>query len=128
MITSMAILTIVILVLIYAETDVTTIKVSKSGFSMHYQIKGGKVLDAKINLESKSLIIFIETASDGELKATIPRALIDAKVGNNDDSFFVIVDGEEVHYEENRAGQYRTLTIPFVNGNAEIEIIGTDLS
>lgn len=93
---------------------------------MDYLIKGGKVLDAKINLENNALIISIEASSEGELTTTIPRGLIDAKIGSDDDLFFVIVDGEEVNYKEKKTGQYRTLTIPFVYGNEEIEIHGTN--
>ena len=121
----MAILTIVILVFIFNETPVTSIKVDNSKYSLDYLIKGGKVLGAKIVLDTKSLLISIEPSSEGELTVTIPRGLIDAKIDSDDDSFFVIVDGEEVKYEETKTKQYRTLTVPFVYGNVEIEIIGT---
>ena len=122
----MAVFTIVILIFIFTETEVTSIKVDNSRYSMDYIIKGGKVLDAKINLDTKSLIISIEPISDGELTVIVPRSLLNAKINSGDDRFFVIVDGEEIKYEETKTGQYRTLTVPFVYGNAEIEIIGTN--
>ncbi|PIN95332.1 MAG: copper-binding protein, partial [Nitrosopumilus sp. CG10_big_fil_rev_8_21_14_0_10_33_7] len=53
------------------------------------------------------------------------RALIDAKMGDQDDTFFVLVDGEEVDFEETTTSTDRTLTILFPAGAEEIEIIGT---
>ena len=42
-----------------------------------------------------------------------------------DDTFFVLVDGEEVDFDETITSSDRTLTIPFLYGDTEIEIIGT---
>ena len=56
---------------------------------------------------------------------TLPRALIDAKLNGEDDDFFVLVDGEEVDFDETTTSTDRTLTIAFPDGAEEIEIIGT---
>ncbi len=53
------------------------------------------------------------------------KGLIDAKMGDQDDTFFVLVDGEEVDFEETTTSTDRTLTIQFPAGAEEIEIIGT---
>ena len=67
----------------------------------------------------------ISTTSDGQLTITLPRALIDAKLNGDDDEFFVLIDGEEVDFDETKDNGSRTLTIAFPDGAEEIEIIGT---
>ena len=51
--------------------------------------------------------------------------MIDAKIGENDDVFFVLVDGEEVDFDETTTSADRTLTISIPSRAEEIEIIGT---
>jgi predicted secreted protein with PEFG-CTERM motif len=97
---------------------------------VNYSIRGGKVISIVPSLPDKSLIITIETTNDGELTVTLPRGLIDAKLGpdgmsGEDDVFFVLVDGAEVDFDETTTSEDRTLTIPFEDGTTEIEIIGT---
>jgi len=71
------------------------------------------------------LIFTIKTTSDGELTITLPRALIDAKLGDADDEFFVLVNGAKVDFGESKTSSDRTLTIAFPDGAKTIEIIGT---
>ena len=52
----------------------------------------------------------------GELSITLPRTTIDAKIGDADDDFFVLVDGNEVNFEETTTTTDRTLKIPFPDG------------
>ena len=56
----------------------------------------------------------------------MPRELIDA-IGpdGQEDTFFVLVDGEEVDFDESKTSTDRTLTIAFPDGAEEIEIIGS---
>lgn len=102
-----------------------TIGVDRTNFVLSYTIKGGSVLSVTPDDEANSLIIAIKTTSDGELKITLPRALIDAKINEQDDNFFVLIDGEEVEFEETTTDTDRTLTIAFPDGAEEIEIIGS---
>ncbi len=107
-----------------------SIAVSGTDFLVNYSIRGGKVISITPSIPDKSLIIEIETTSDGELTVTLPRGLIDAKLGpdgqsGEDDSFFVLVDGAEVDFDETTTSDDRTLTIQFEDGASEIEIIGT---
>jgi len=102
-----------------------TISVDRTNFSLSYKITGGSVLNVNPDDDASSLIITIETTSDGELTITLPRALIDAKLGDADDAFFVLVDGEEVEFVEVKTATDRTLTIAFPDGAETIEIIGT---
>jgi predicted secreted protein with PEFG-CTERM motif len=52
--------------------------------------------------------------------------LIDA-IGpdGQEDSFFVLIDGEEAEFSETKTAKDRTLTIEFPDGAEEIEIIGS---
>ncbi|HXG13881.1 MAG TPA: PEFG-CTERM sorting domain-containing protein [Candidatus Nitrosotenuis sp.] len=107
-----------------------SIAVTGTDFLVNYSIKGGRVISITPSIPDKSLIIQIETTSDGELTVTLPRGLIDARLGpdgqsGEDDSFFVLVDGAEVDFDETTTSSDRTLTIPFEDGATEIEIIGT---
>ncbi|MCH8972507.1 MAG: PEFG-CTERM sorting domain-containing protein [Thaumarchaeota archaeon] len=95
------------------------------GFGIGYQITGGSIISITPDIDQSSLIIEIEAVDDGELTITLPRELIDAKIGDADDDFFVLVDAEEVDFDETKTDLDRTLTIGFPAGSEEIEIIGT---
>ncbi|MCH8975302.1 MAG: PEFG-CTERM sorting domain-containing protein [Thaumarchaeota archaeon] len=95
------------------------------GFGIGYQITGGSIISITPDIDQSSLIIEIEAVDDGELTITLPRELIDAKIGDADDDFFVLVDAEEVDFDETKTDLDRTLTIGFFAGTEEIEIIGT---
>ena len=95
-----------------------------------YSIKGGKIISIEPDVTAKSLMVTIETTSDGEVKLIIPREVIDARNGpdgksGDDVDFFVLVDGSEVDFDETTTASDRTLTIPFDDGTSQIEIIGT---
>jgi len=94
-------------------------------FGLTYQITGGSVVSIIPDVDQSSLIIVIEAVDDGELTITLPREIIDAKIGDADDDFFVLVDAEEVDFDEIVTETDRTLTIGFLAGTEEIEIIGT---
>ncbi len=104
------------------------VHVEGTDFDVSYSITGGKVLGITADVEAKSLLVLIETTSDGTLTITLPRELIDAKINGEDDSFFVLIDGEEVDFEEEEpTSTDRTLAISFQDGAVEIEIIGTQI-
>jgi len=108
-----------------------TFKVEGTDFSVTYSITNGKVLGIKADIQSKSLIVSIQTTGDGVLTITLPRGLIDSKKHDNqtDDQYFVLTDGQECDspdcQETNTTTTDRTLSIHFTDGTGEIEIIGT---
>ncbi len=106
-------------------TPSPSIKVGGTDMTVKYKITGGSVSSVSADDQSKSVTVMIVSTNDGQLTITLPRALIDAKIGNEDDEFFVLVDGEEVEFSETTTATDRTLTIPFTAGSEEIEIIGT---
>lgn len=98
---------------------------SSEQISLKHEIQGGKIISIYPDTDANSLIINLNAETSGQVKVSLPRDIIDAKIGNSDDVFFVLVDGEEVVYEETKTEKDRTLTIQFPQGAEEIEIIGT---
>jgi len=104
----------------------TTVTVQDSTDLISYEITNGKIINIMTDMDAKSLLIDIEAWDDGSITLTIPRSVLDAKINDgDDDEFFVLVDGEEVDFEEIKTSEDRTLTIDFLAGTEQIEIIGT---
>ena len=87
------------------------------------KLDGGSILDGGVY--PVSLLIDIEAIDNGAITLTIPRSVLDSTINDSDDEFFVLVDGEEVYFEEITTSTDRTLTIEFLAGAEQIEIIGT---
>ncbi|WP_157928342.1 PEFG-CTERM sorting domain-containing protein [Candidatus Nitrosotalea okcheonensis] len=103
-----------------------TMKVDGTDFSVTYSITNGKVIGMKIDTNSKSLVVSIQTTGDGVLTMTLPRGLIDAKNGNTDAPFVVMNDGQESTFDQTSTTTTdRTLSIPFTSGTSQIEVVGT---
>ena len=94
-----------------------------SGFAQQfddfdYSIRGGEVLDFEIDSETASLLIVIDARARGELIITLPRAIIDAKIGSEDTNFDVFIRGMQLaSYDETITPYDRTVTIPFKRSN-----------
>ncbi len=106
----------------------TTITVQGSTDLISYEITNGQIINIMPDMDAKSLLIYIETIDDGSITLTIPRSVLDATINNGDDEFFVLVDGDKVDFEEITTSVDRTLTIEFLAGSEQIEIIGTFLA
>ena len=95
-------------------------------YCINYSITGGKATGATIDGSSKTLTVNLQSTTDGQITLNIPRNVLDAKAGVKDDSFFVLVDGQEKDsFTDNPSASTRTLTIPFGAGAGQVEIIGT---
>jgi len=104
----------------------STVSVQGSVNLIGYEITGGKILSIIPDVDANSLIISIDATDDGSLTLTIPRSVLDALFENgDDDDFFVLVDDEEVDFDEVISETDRILTIAFPAGAEQIEIIGT---
>ena len=108
--------------------------VSGSSFSVSktYDIKpslsNGMILSYKTDLGANSLILDVkmDTSNAGQLQLTLPRNLIDSQFGNNDDKFFVLVDGDEVKVNEVTQNSIeRTIQFQVPSNSKQIEVIGT---
>jgi len=90
---------------------------------LNYSITGGSILD--IHPESDSLIVKMNATEQGVLSINLPREIIDARTGDMDDYFYVLVDEEEVDFDEIATPTDRTISVWFSEDTDEIEIIGT---
>ena len=103
----------------------TTILVQGSSDLIGYEITGGKIVGVIPDVESNSLIISIDSSSDGSITLTVPRSVLDATNNGMDEDFFVLIDGEEATFDEIISSTDRKITIAFPAGAETIEIIGT---
>ena len=113
------------IVVVDSVVTATTVTVQDSTDLISYEITNAKLLNVVPDLDAISLMIYIETTDEGSITLTIPRSVLDASINGGDDEFFVLVDGEEVDFEEITTSVDRTLTIDFLAGTEQIEIIGT---
>lgn len=114
----------------FAQSSSTfDVKGSQGGqsYPVDYSLTGATVNDMSLDSNQTSLVISLQTTSDGNMTITLPRTLIDAKNGANDDKFFVLVDGTDTDFQESKTSTDRTLTMPFSDGSEKIEIIGTQV-
>src|SRR5207249_2377972 len=100
---------------------------SAQSYPVNYSITKGTVNDMSINTGETSLIVSIQSTGDGNLTIALPRTLIDAKIGADDDQFYVLVDGADTDFGELKTDTDRTITVSFPDGTEEIEIIGTQV-
>ena len=98
-------------------------------FDVKYTINGATIKDITIDSEGLALIVSVNATSNGILSLEIPRALMDAKTTSwDDDAFIILIDGSEVKpQKEEKNIESRTLTIQFLQGDSDIEIIGTQI-
>jgi len=91
-----------------------------------YTIRGAEIIGFDIDPKTTSLIVSLDARARGELIITLPRSLIDAKIGFGDSDFDIFVSGLKlISYDETKTSQDRTVTIPIKRGNSEIIITGT---
>ena len=102
------------------------VKAGMETYCIPYSVTGATVKGGTIDMKSKSLIVQIDSESDGDITLNIPRSVLDSKSGNQDSRFFVLVNSEEQDiYSEEKTDDTRSVTIQFESGVDEIEIIGT---
>ena len=100
---------------------------SGKSYPVNYSLTGGTVNDMSLDTNATSLVISLQMANDGNLTITLPRTVIDAKAGANDDQFFVLVDCADTNFQESKTSTDRTLSIPVIAGTEKVEIIGTQV-
>ena len=94
----------------------------------NYTIRGGEVSGFEIDSQNTSLIISIDSRARGELIITLPRSLIDAKIGSEDIDFIISVGILKLDsLDETKTSSERTITIPITRSSNEIKIIGTQV-
>ena len=103
------------------ETETFMLEIEGQTYEIEYEITGGSVEDMSADPATKILLVTINSTSDGMLTIMLPRAVIDA-----DDEFTVMIDdGNATADETDTTDEARTLSIEFIEGSSEIQIVGT---
>ena len=118
--------------------DIENSKISVHNELFDYDITGGYVSNTQISEENNSIIISINSDSDGNLTVYLPREVIDSKMAHEgnidsdkilpDTEFVVLADGIPAKLTELQTNPTnRIISIDFENGTSQIEIIGTQV-
>ena len=110
-------------VIVSVNGDVST---ENDVMKIEYEITSGSVNSFTSDTNTTSLITDITTSEDGSLKVILPRNIIDSTHEEQDDVFYILIDGEEVMHTEDGSLTHRTLTVPITKGSRQMEIIGTE--
>ena len=97
-------------------------------FDVYTSLSNGMVLGIEVDHDFTSVIVLLETSTidEGELIITLPRTMIDSKINGDDDDFIILLDGEEIDYQENKTTETdRELSVHIFAASEEVEIIGT---
>ena len=104
-----------------------TIDKNEYMFEIQYSLKGAILESIAHDTDANSIHVELNNAIGGQMIISIPRDLLDAKMGSNnvDDVFFLLIDGEENMYGEKITDDERIITVWFPKDTNDIEIIGT---
>jgi hypothetical protein len=118
--------TFIIPLMVLIVSSIGEVNIENQNMKIEYDITSGSVNSFTSDTNTTSLIINITATEDGSLKAILPRKIIDSKYEEQDDIFYLLIDGEECKFTETVEDNQRTLTIPYSKGSRQIEIIGTE--
>lgn len=95
-------------------------------FELRYHIHGGDITEITSDTNGAVLKIMLNPFRDGFLKITVPRDLLDSRIGGEEDDFFVLLDRIQTTFTEESDDHERELLIPFSNDTKMVEIIGSN--
>ena len=128
---TLALATILSITPAFAETIAIEVNgVMKVNHGVSYSGTGIEITSVSADLESIALIFQVlvsESESEGDISIKLDRTVFDANIGDVDDEFFIIADGEEITFEEAKDDRTRTLSFSIPQGTEEFEIFGTVL-
>ena len=117
----------------YAE--IYEVKIPNAGtFDVFYTMKGGDVTSMELNQKNLSLVINLDTNTDGVLDIKLLRDNIDALSGNGLDIDYIVLAYEkdnsivpiQTEYKKiDKNDDYRALSIPIKHNDVKVEIVGT---
>ena len=119
----------IISILPAAFADSISVDTGESTYDIEYTANGVDIKSASADMDFMSLIFTVEVLdSEGQLEFNFDRDFFDAKLGSEDDEFFVIADGDEVSFEETKDDSYRNIVFTIDPGTEEIEIVGSQIA
>ena len=96
-------------------------------YDVGFDIENGDILVMDLDVNFTSLTIEIVSYDDGFVEISIPRGLLDSTFDDDDDIFYILIDGTESDYIEVDSNEsIRILIIPFFINDQEIEVLGTN--
>ena len=113
------------------------VKIPNAGtFDVFYTMKGGDVTGMELNQKNLSLVIYLDTNTDGVLDIKLLRNNIDAISGNGLDIDYIVLVYEkdnsivpiQTEYKKiDKNDDYRALSIPIKHDDVKVEIVGTQV-
>ena len=80
-----------------AFADSISVDIGESTYEIEYTSNGVELKSATADMDFMSLIFQVEVLDNkGEIEFNFDRDFFDAKLGSEDDGFFVIADGDEL--------------------------------
>ena len=112
-----------------AFADSISVDFGESTYEIEYTSNGVELKSATADMDFMSLIFQVEVLDNkGEIEFNFDRDFFDAKLGSEDDGFFVIADGDELSFEETKDNSHRIIVFSIDPGTEEIEIVGSQLA
>ena len=119
----------IISILPAAFADSISVDTGESTYDIEYTANGVDIKSASADMDFMSLIFTVEVLdSEGQLEFNFDRDFFDAKLGSEDDGFFVIADGDELSFEETKDDSHRSIVLTIDPGTEEIEIVGSQIA
>jgi len=119
----------IISILPAAFADSISVDIGESTYDIEYTADGVEIKSASADMDFMSLIFSVEVSdSEGQLEFNFDRDFFDAKLGSEDDGFFVIADGDELSFEETKDDSHRSIVLTIDPGTEEIEIVGSQIA
>ena len=111
-----------------AFADSISVDIEDSTYEIDFTSVDVEIKSVSADTDFMSLIFEIDVLSkNGQLEFNFDRDFFDAKLGSEDDDFFVLVDGDELSFEESKDDFYRNIVFSVDPGSEEIEIIGSQI-
>lgn len=111
-----------------AFADSISVDIEDSTYEIDFTSIDVEIKSVSADTDFISLIFEIDVLSkNGQLEFNFDRDFFDAKLGSEDDDFFVLVDGDELSFEESKDDFYRNIVFSVDPGSEEIEIIGSQI-
>ena len=112
-----------------AFADSISVNVGNSTYDIEYTASDLEINSLTADMDFISLIFQVEVlGNQGQLELNFDRDFFDAKLGSEDDEFFVIADGDELSFEETKDDSYRNIVFTIDPGTEEIEIVGSQIA
>jgi predicted secreted protein with PEFG-CTERM motif len=118
-------------------TSLYEVKIPNAGtFDVLYTMKGGEITSIELNQKNLSLVVNLNTNSDGVLDLKLFRDYIDSISNKGQDIDFIVLIYEKdnsiipIQTEYKKVGKdetYREISIPIKNDDVKVEIIGTHI-